>query len=140
VAEREVKKRYRFGRLWIISSQYNMDGQPVRIANVMGVPGADEADGGLPKASRYITRNSNPYRLPSMDTNYLINDVDPFRRYLEEAPSVTENAACSKCTSHFGTAIRGEAARSASMRDGVQRSRGSVLVIWADIWCKGMPR
>ena len=84
-AEREVKKRYRFGRLWIINSQYNMDGKPVRIADVMGVPGADEADGGPPKASRYITRNSNPYRLPSMDTNFLIHDVDPFRRYLEEA-------------------------------------------------------
>jgi peptidoglycan/xylan/chitin deacetylase (PgdA/CDA1 family) len=85
VAEREVKKRYRFGRLWIINSQYNMDGKPVRMADVMGVSGADEADGGPPKASRYITRDSNSYRLPSMDTNYLIHDVDPFRRYLEEA-------------------------------------------------------
>jgi peptidoglycan/xylan/chitin deacetylase (PgdA/CDA1 family) len=85
VAEREVKKRYRFGRLWIINNQYDMDGKPVRISDLMGVPGADEADGGPPKASRYITRNSNPYRLPSMDTNYLIHDVDPFRRYLEEA-------------------------------------------------------
>jgi len=84
-AEREVKKRYRFGRLWIINNQYNMDGEPARMADVMGVTGADEADGGPPKASRYITRNSNPYRLPSMDTNYLIHDVGPFRRYLEEA-------------------------------------------------------
>ena len=50
-----------------------------------GAPGADEADGGPPKAARYITRDSNPYRLPSMDTNYIIHDPDPFRRYLEEA-------------------------------------------------------
>ena len=84
-AEREVKKRYRFGRLWIINNQYNMDGKEARMADVMGVPGADEADGGPPKAGRYITRDSNPYRLPSMDTNYLIHDPDPFRRYLEEA-------------------------------------------------------
>ncbi|WP_164935232.1 polysaccharide deacetylase family protein [Bradyrhizobium zhanjiangense] len=84
-AEREVRKRYRFGRLWIINSQYNMDGKPARMADVMGVAGADEADGGPPKTSRYITRNSNRYRLPSMDTNYLIHDQGPFRRYLEEA-------------------------------------------------------
>ncbi|MGY3152665.1 hypothetical protein ACVL91_007450 [Bradyrhizobium elkanii] len=84
-AEHEVKKRYRFGRLWIITSQYNMDGKPARMADVMGIAGADEADGGPPKASRYITRNSNCYRLPSMDTNYLIHDQGPFRRYIEEA-------------------------------------------------------
>lgn len=84
-AEREVKKRYRFGRLWIVRSMYNMDGKEMRYADVVGVPGADEADGGPPKAARYITRNSNPYRLPSMDTNYLIHDAGPFRRYLEEA-------------------------------------------------------
>ncbi|MHC1950784.1 polysaccharide deacetylase family protein [Bradyrhizobium sp. UFLA06-06] len=84
-AEREVRKRYRFGRLWIINSQYNMDGKPARMADVMGIAGADEADGGPPKASRYITRNSNRYRLPSMDTNYILHDQGPFRRYLGEA-------------------------------------------------------
>jgi hypothetical protein len=47
---------------------YNMDGKEMRYADVVGVPGADEADGGPPRAARYITRNSNPYRLPSMDT------------------------------------------------------------------------
>lgn len=33
-AEREVMMRYRFGRLWIINSQYAMDGKPARIAEV----------------------------------------------------------------------------------------------------------
>ncbi|WP_167529422.1 polysaccharide deacetylase family protein [Bradyrhizobium macuxiense] len=84
-AEREIRKRYRFGRLWIVNSQYNMDGKRARMADVMGIAGADEADGGPPRAARYITRNSNRYRLPSMDTNHLIHDQGPFRRYLEEA-------------------------------------------------------
>lgn len=84
-AEHEVMKRYRFGRLWIINSQYAMDGKPARIADVMGIPGADESDGGPPKAARYITKTTNPYRLPSMDTNYLINDPVAFRRYHEDA-------------------------------------------------------
>ena len=60
-------------------------GKPARIADVMGIPGADEADGGPPKAARYITKTTNPYRLPSMDTNYLINDPVAFRRYHEDA-------------------------------------------------------
>jgi hypothetical protein len=49
------------------------------------VPGPDEADGGPPKAARYITRETDPYRLPSMDLDHLIQDPEAFRRYLEEA-------------------------------------------------------
>src|SRR5437763_930267 len=30
VAEREVKQRYRFGRLWIVGAMYEVDGQPMR--------------------------------------------------------------------------------------------------------------
>lgn len=85
-AEREVKKRYRFGRLWIISNRmYSVDGKDMRYADLVGVPGTDLPDGGPPTAARYITRDSNPHRLPSMDTNYIIHDPSAFRRYLEEA-------------------------------------------------------
>src|SRR5207249_781488 len=53
-AEREVMKRYRFGRLWIIGSEYQADGKTTRYADLVGVPGPDEADGGPPHAARYI--------------------------------------------------------------------------------------
>ena len=40
-------------------------------------------DGGPPMAARYITRDSNPYRLPSMEFQALIHEPDAFRKYLE---------------------------------------------------------
>ena len=47
---------------------------------------ADEEDGGPPMAARYITKDSLPYRLPSMEIQRpLIYDTDAFRRYLEGA-------------------------------------------------------
>jgi peptidoglycan/xylan/chitin deacetylase (PgdA/CDA1 family) len=55
LAEEEVKKRYRFGRLWIISSQYMVDGNEMRYADLVGVAGPDEDDGGPPHAARYAT-------------------------------------------------------------------------------------
>jgi peptidoglycan/xylan/chitin deacetylase (PgdA/CDA1 family) len=45
-AERKVMERYRFGRLWIIGSQYQADGRAIRYAELVGVAGDDEADGG----------------------------------------------------------------------------------------------
>lgn len=85
LAETEVKKRYRFGRLWIVGSHYLVDGKKVRYAELAGASGEDEEDGGPPVATRYIDRDSNPYRLPSMDLQALINSPDAFRRYLEGA-------------------------------------------------------
>lgn len=84
-AEREVMKRYRFGRLWIIGSMYNADGAPKRYADLVGIPGEDEEDGGPPYAARYITNESHPFRLPSMEFEYLIHEYDAFQRYLEGA-------------------------------------------------------
>ena len=84
-AEREVKARYRFGRLWIVGAEYQVDGKKTRYADLVGVPGTDEADGGPPHAARYITRDSDPYRLPSMEINALIFEPEAFRRYLEGA-------------------------------------------------------
>ena len=84
-AEREVKARYRFGRLWIVGAEYQVDGKTTRYADLVGVPGPDETDGGPPHAARYITRESDPYRLPSMEINALIFAPDAFRRYLEGA-------------------------------------------------------
>lgn len=82
VAESEVRKIYRFGRLWIVGSEYQADGKKIRYADLVGVKGADEADGGPPFAARYITRDSHPYRLPSMEIQGLIHAPDAFRRYL----------------------------------------------------------
>ena len=83
IAEREVKARYRFGRLWIVGAEYQVDGRKTRYADLVGVPGLDEPDGGPPHAARYITRDSDPYRLPSMEINALIFTPAAFRRYLE---------------------------------------------------------
>jgi peptidoglycan/xylan/chitin deacetylase (PgdA/CDA1 family) len=82
VAEAEVKRRYRFGRLWIIGPDYQVDGQRMRYAELVGVPGADEADGGPPAAARYASLESDPYRLPSMDLQYLVYAPEALRRYL----------------------------------------------------------
>lgn len=84
-AEAEVRKRYRFGRLWIVGSSYQIDGNEMRFADLVGVPGADEADGGPPSAARYITREYPAHRLPSMEIQGLIYEPDAFRRYLEGA-------------------------------------------------------
>jgi len=84
-ADKEVKKRYRFGRLWIVGSMYEADGQPIRYADLVGATGPDEPDGGPPHAARYITNKTDPYRLPSMELERLIYDHDAYRSYLERA-------------------------------------------------------
>lgn len=85
VAEREVAKRYRFARLWIIGTHYDTDAGPVRFADLAGVTGDDDADGGPPIEARYITERTNPLRLPSMDLEYLVYDYAAFRGYLQSA-------------------------------------------------------
>ena len=85
IAEREVKRRYRFGRLWIIGSEYTVDGRTVRYADLVKAAGPDEPDGGPPQAARYITEESDPYRLPSMELQALIHKPAAFRAYLEGA-------------------------------------------------------
>jgi len=85
VAEDEVKKRYRFGRLWVIGSHYDTENGRMRFADLVGVSGADESDGGPPSGARYITKQSHSYRLPSMDLENLIYEYDAFHSYLEGA-------------------------------------------------------
>jgi peptidoglycan/xylan/chitin deacetylase (PgdA/CDA1 family) len=85
IAEREVRQRYRSGRLWIVGTHYNTDQGKVRYADLVGIPGDDEADGGPPYAARYITADADPYRLPSMDLEYLIFELDAYRAYLQGA-------------------------------------------------------
>ena len=86
VAEKLVMARYRFGRLWIVGSEYQADGKTIRYADLVGVPGDDEADGGPPMAARYITRETPPYRLPSMEIQRsLIHSPEAFQAYLEGA-------------------------------------------------------
>ena len=84
-AGKEVEKRYRFGRLWITGSPYQVDGKTVRYADLVGMPGPDLPDGGPPLAARYITRHTHPYRLPSMEIQALIHTEEAFRAYLEGA-------------------------------------------------------
>ena len=85
MAEQEVMKRYRFGRLWIVGSEYQVDGKPMRYAELVGATEPDEIDGGPPHSTRYVTKETNPYRLPSMELQALINHPDAFRKYLEGA-------------------------------------------------------
>ena len=92
-AENVVKERYRFARLWIVGSHYDTDEGEVRYADMVGVPGDEEEDGGPPQAARYITEDTNSYRLPSMDLEYLVYEYDAFRRYLEGAFQVAEVTA-----------------------------------------------
>ena len=84
-AEREVRERYRFARLWTIGAHIETDRGKIRFADLAGVPGADEPDGGPPIAARYITKATHPSRLPAMDLEYLIYDYDAFRQYLIHA-------------------------------------------------------
>ena len=86
VAEKLVMERYRFGRLWIVGAHYQADGAEIRYADLVGVAGEDEADGGPPMSARYITADSPPYRLPSMEIqNKLMYSPESFRAYLEGA-------------------------------------------------------
>jgi len=91
VAEDEVRKRYRFARLWIIGSRYKTDKGEVRYAELVGADGEDEKDGGPPCSARYITERTDPLKLPSMELEYLIFGFDSFRSYLEGA--LEESAA-----------------------------------------------
>ena len=85
IAEQEVKKRYRYGRLWIVGSMYQADGKPIRYADLVGIPGTDEVDNGPPYSTRYITEETDPYKLPSMELDKLIHDYDAFKFYLCQA-------------------------------------------------------
>ena len=57
----------------------------MRFADLVGAAGEDEIDGGPPHAARYITEDSDPLRLPSMELEHFIFEYDDFRRYLEGA-------------------------------------------------------
>lgn len=85
MARDEVAKRYRFGRLWIIDSFYHVDGIKIRYADLVGVEGGDEADGGPPQSARYITRDTDPFLLPSMEFQALIYEPEAFQAYLKGA-------------------------------------------------------
>jgi peptidoglycan/xylan/chitin deacetylase (PgdA/CDA1 family) len=86
-AEAAVRKRYRFARLWTVGAHVETDKGRMRIADLAGVAGPDESDGGPPAAARYITKDSHPYRLPALDFEYLIYPYDGFRKYLDGASS-----------------------------------------------------
>ncbi len=58
VDEIEVNKRYRFGRLWTVGTCYETDEGSIRYADLVGIPGADEDDGGPPFAARYTMQHS----------------------------------------------------------------------------------
>jgi len=57
----------------------------MRVADFLGFKQPDETDGGPPNASLYITKATDPYRLPSMELQALINSPGAFRSYLKGA-------------------------------------------------------
>lgn len=85
LAEREVAKRYRFARLWITGQPYQTEQGPLRYADLVGAKGPDEADGGPPCSARYVTRDCDPLKLPSMELEQLVFEFDAYERYLAGA-------------------------------------------------------
>ena len=86
IAEKLVMERYRFGRLWFIGPEYQVDGEKMGVAELLGVEGDDEADGGPPMAARYIERDTPANRLPSVEfQSPLLHSTEQFRAYLEGA-------------------------------------------------------
>ena len=53
----------------------------------------DEADGGPPNSARYLTRETNPYRLPSMELQALVNHPDAFQAITGGSPGRLEPLA-----------------------------------------------
>ncbi len=88
LGDRIARERYRFARLWLTGRVYTVsDGvsptREVSEAEVLGVDGPPEGDGGPPHAARYITRATDPYRLPSLELEYLLTTEAAVDRYLE---------------------------------------------------------
>ena len=85
IAENEVRKRYRFARLWVTSEPYQTDKGELRYAELVGANGDDEIDGGPPFEVRYITDTTDPYKIPSMELEHFIFEFEDFQNYLEGA-------------------------------------------------------
>lgn len=87
-AELEVKKRYNLGRLWIFGNKVKVGGELIRYAELVGSGKPDEADGGPPHETRYITKRSDLFRLPAMELERgHIYEPEQFRKYLAMAVS-----------------------------------------------------
>ena len=85
-AEKEAKKRYRLGRLWVVGGPVKADGKMIRYADFVGIPGPDENDGGPPYAARYVTKNTSLFKVPSLELERaLIFEPGAFRSSLEMA-------------------------------------------------------
>ena len=84
-ADEIVKDLYRTARLWITRATMQVENQEVRYADFMGSDEPDAADGGPAFNLRYITKTSDPYRLPSVEWTTLLNTPEKFREYLEYA-------------------------------------------------------
>lgn len=85
IADIEAKQRYQLGRLWIIGHECEVDGEVKRYADLVGADGPDEADGGPPHSTRYITHQTPLFKIPSMELERLIYEPEAFRQYLSQA-------------------------------------------------------
>jgi peptidoglycan/xylan/chitin deacetylase (PgdA/CDA1 family) len=113
-AEQVVGERYRFGRMWTIGAHVKTDKGKMRFADLAGVTGEDEPDGGPPMGARYITKATHPLRLPAMDFEYLIYEYDAFRQYLTGA--IEEEQANMKDMSSIGGRTAVSSGRAVSVR------------------------
>ena len=55
------------------------------MADLMGISEEDEIDGGPPHSARYMTENTDLYKIPAIELKYLIHSYDAFRFYLSQA-------------------------------------------------------
>jgi hypothetical protein len=69
----------------VISEPYLTDVGKISYTELVGAVGENEADGGPPNSVRYITKETDPYKLPSMELEHFIFEYDAYRKYLEAA-------------------------------------------------------
>ena len=84
LGESIVKKHFKTGRLWVANMTYFLGGgKEVPVGEILGAGAVLEAAGGPPMETRYLTRESDPYRIPSLDTNNLVFTSEAMRTWVE---------------------------------------------------------
>jgi len=83
LAESIVKRYFRTARLWVANMPYLLGGgKEIPVGEILGAGSRLEVDAGPPVASRYLTRQSNPLRVPGVDACNLPFTTEGMRSYL----------------------------------------------------------